>query len=400
MGEPTVAKRTVRDIDVAGKRVLLRVDFNVPLDDNQRITDDTRIRASLPTIEYLLDHKAKPILMSHLGRPKGKPDPKMSLAPAATRLQELLGKPVVFAKDCIGDAAEKAIVGCPSGGAVLLENTRFHAGEEKNDPEFAAQLAALGDLYVNDAFGSCHRAHASTYGVPEKLGSGVAGFLVGKEVEALGKVLAAPREGFVLLLGGAKVDDKIKVIGNLMPRTETMLIGGGMTYAFLKAQGKEIGKSLLKEGSLEAAQQVLSLVQSSGARMELPTDTVIANEFAESAERRTVASDAIPADWMGMDIGPETARKYAEVVRGAKTVFWNGPMGVFEMAPFAEGTRVLAQAMAESKAFTVVGGGDSAAAVEQMGFADRMSHVSTGGGASLEFLEGVDLPGVAILDDA
>lgn len=395
-----MSKRTVRDVDVRGKRVLVRVDFNVPLDDEQNITDDTRIRASLPTIKYLLERGAKPVLMSHLGRPKGKVVPEMSLAPVAKRLEELLGQAVVFAADCVGEAAEKAIADCPRGGVVLLENTRFHAGEEKNDPEFAKRLAGLADVYVNDAFGSCHRAHASTYGAPEVLGSGVAGFLVEKEIEALGKVLAAPKEGFVLLLGGAKVSDKIGVIENLLARTQTLLIGGGMTYAFLKAQGKEIGESLLKEGSLEGAQHVLPLVERGGVRMELPTDIVVASEFAESAERRTVAADGIPADWMGMDIGPETAKRYAEIVREAKTVFWNGPMGVFEIAPFAEGTRVLAQAMAESDAFTVVGGGDSAAAVAQMGFADRMSHVSTGGGASLEFLEGKELPGVAVLDDA
>ncbi|MFQ6097135.1 MAG: phosphoglycerate kinase [Armatimonadota bacterium] len=395
-----MSKRTVRDVDVRGKRVLVRVDFNVPLDDEQNITDDTRIRASLPTIKYLLERGAKPVLMSHLGRPKGQVVPEMSLAPVAKRLEELLGQAVVFAADCVGEAAEKAIADCPRGGVVLLENTRFHAGEEKNDPEFAKRLAGLADVYVNDAFGSCHRAHASTYGAPEVLGSGVAGFLVEKEIEALGKVLAAPKEGFVLLLGGAKVSDKIGVIENLLARTQTLLIGGGMTYAFLKAQGKEIGESLLKEGSLEGAQHVLPLVERGGVRMELPTDIVVASEFAESAERRTVAADGIPADWMGMDIGPETAKRYAEIVREAKTVFWNGPMGVFEIAPFAEGTRVLAQAMAESDAFTVVGGGDSAAAVAQMGFADRMSHVSTGGGASLEFLEGKELPGVAVLDDA
>ena len=394
-------KKTIRDVDFVGKRVLIRVDFNVPLDKEQRITDDTRIVASLPTIRHLLHQGALPILMSHLGRPKGQRVPEMSLTPVAGRLEQRLDGPqVVFAPDCIGEPALDAVVQCPTGGVVLLENTRFHPGEEANDPDFSDHLAALGENYVSDAFGTVHRAHASTVGVAERRRPAVAGLLVEKELQMLGRLLEAPREGFVAVLGGAKVADKIDVIKNMLGKVETLLIGGGMAYAFLKAQGKEIGKSLLEEGSLEAAQEVLRLAEGSETELVLPTDFVVADDFSESAATRTVSADAIAPDWMGMDIGPETKEAFAHIVRGAKTVFWNGPVGVFEMAPFAWGTRAVAEAMAEADAFTVVGGGDSAAAVSQMGFDDDMSHVSTGGGASLEFLEGRELPGVAVLDDA
>ncbi len=394
-------KKSIRDVDFSGRRVLTRVDFNVPLDDEQRITDDTRIRASLPTINHLLNQGALPILMSHLDRPKGKRVPEMSLAPAAERLEQLLDGPsMAFADDCIGEPALDAVVKCPDDGVVLLENTRFHPGEEANDAEFSDHLAALGENYVTDAFGSCHRAHASTVGVAERRRPAVAGLLVEKELEMLGQLLGAPRQGFVAVLGGAKVADKIDVIKNMLGKVEKLLIGGGMSYAFLKAQGREIGKSLFEEGSLEAAQEVLGLAEGSETDLVLPTDLVIADAFSDSAATRTVAADAIPPDWMGLDIGPETKEAYADIIRGAKTVFWNGPVGVFEMAPFSWGTRAIAEAMAEADAFTVVGGGDSAAAVAQMGFEDGMRHVSTGGGASLEFLEGRELPGVAVLDDA
>ncbi|MGD8237176.1 MAG: phosphoglycerate kinase [Armatimonadota bacterium] len=396
-----MSKKTIRDVDFVGKRVLTRVDFNVPLDDEQRITDDTRINASLPTIRQLLKQGALPILMSHLGRPKGQRVPEMSLAPVGQRLGQLLDGPqVVFADDCVGEPALEAVVQCPSGGIVLLENTRFHAGEEANDPDFGDRLAALGENYVSDAFGSCHRAHASTVGAAERRRPAVAGLLVEKELEMLGRLLEAPPEGFVTILGGAKVADKIGVIKSMLGKVATLLIGGGMAYAFLKAQGKEIGTSLLEEGSLEAAQEVLQLAEASATDLALPTDFVVAEAFSESAATQTVSADAIPAGWMGLDIGPETKEAYADIVGGAATVFWNGPVGVFEMAPFAWGTRAIAEAMAEADAFTVVGGGDSAAAVSQMGFDDDMSHVSTGGGASLEFLEGKELPGVAVLDDA
>ncbi|MFQ5811480.1 MAG: phosphoglycerate kinase [Armatimonadota bacterium] len=394
-------KKTIRDVDFVGKRVLTRVDFNVPLDDEQRITDDTRINASLPTIRQLLDQGALPILMSHLGRPKGQRVPEMSLAPVAQRLEQLLDGPeVVFADDCIGEPALDAVVRCPSGGVVLLENTRFHPGEEANDPDFSDHLAALGENYASDAFGSCHRAHASTVGAAERRRPAVAGLLVEKELEMLGRLLEAPPQGFVTILGGAKVADKIGVIKNMLGKVEKLLIGGGMSYAFLKAQGKEIGRSLLEEGSLEAAQEVLQVAEASETDLALPTDFIVAEGFSDSAATKTVSADAIPAGWMGLDIGPETKEAYADIVVGATTVFWNGPVGVFEMAPFAWGTRAIAEAMAEADAFTVVGGGDSAAAVSQMGFDDDMSHVSTGGGASLEFLEGKELPGVAVLDDA
>ncbi len=396
-----MAKLTITDarLDYGGKRVLVRVDFNVPLDE-QQVTDDTRIRAALPTVQYLLDEGARPILMSHLGRPKGKVVEELRLRPAGERLQSLLDRPVVCAADCIGEAAQQAVQDCPDGGVVLLENTRFHPGEEKNDAEFSDALAALGDVYVSDAFGTVHRAHASTVGVAERRRPAAAGLLVEKEVTALGRLLDAPQAGFVAVLGGAKVDDKIDVIRNLLGKVEHLLLGGGMTYAFLKAQGKEVGASLLKDESLEAATELQPLIEQSAAEVLLPEDLVVADAFEATANTQVVPVDGIPVGWMGLDIGPRTRERFAGIIRGARTVFWNGPVGVFEMEPFAVGTRAVAQALADCGGLTVVGGGDSAAAMAQLGFADKVDHVSTGGGASLEFVEGRTLPGIAVLDDA
>ncbi|HET6454140.1 MAG TPA: phosphoglycerate kinase [Armatimonadota bacterium] len=390
-------KKTVRDIDVQGKRVLVRVDFNVPQDENGEITDDTRIKAALPTIQYLVDHGAKLILVSHLGRPKGV-DEKLRMDPVAKRLQELLGKPVKKLDDCIGPDVEAAVNQTPSGGVILLENVRFYKEEEANDPDFAKKLASLADVYVNDAFGTAHRAHASTEGVAHYLPA-VAGFLMEKEIEYLGKALGNPDRPFVSILGGAKVKDKIPVIENLIEKVDVLLIGGGMAYTFLKAKGLEVGKSLLDEASIGLCGELMDKAAAKGIKFELPDDVLVADRFAPDAQCKVVPASAIPADWMGVDIGPKTIEKFMNYILSAGTVVWNGPMGVFEMKPFAEGTRAVAQAMANSKAATIVGGGDSAAAVEQMGFADKMSHVSTGGGASLEFLEGKALPGVVALND-
>ncbi len=387
-------KKTVRDIEVAGKRVLVRVDFNVPIQEGQ-ITDDRRIRESLPTIQYLLERGATVILMSHLGRPKGSRNPKYSLRPVAERLSTLLGKPVQFLEDCVGEAVEQAVRSLSPGSVVLLENVRFHPEEEANDPAFAQALARLGEVYVNDAFGSAHRAHASTEGVAHYLPA-VAGFLMEKELRYLGQALANPERPFVAILGGAKVRDKIAVIENLLPKVDRLLIGGGMAFTFLKAKGLEIGRSLLDESSLEFAQRVL---RESGDKLMLPVDGVIAPALEAGVPTQVVSVEAIPADMMGLDIGPETARRFGEVVQGAKTVVWNGPLGAFEVAPFAEGTRAVLDALARSGAVSILGGGDTAAAAEQLGYADKMTHISTGGGASLEFLEGRTLPGVAILMD-
>jgi 3-phosphoglycerate kinase len=391
-------KKTVKDIDVAGKRVLVRVDFNVPLDDRRSVTDDRRIEASLPTIQYLLDKGAKVILMSHLGRPKGGPEVKFSLTPAALRLEDLLGMPVTKLADCIGEMVQGAVNGMPIGHVVMLENVRFYPQEEKNDPEFAKQLAVLGDVYVNDAFGSAHRAHASTEGVAHYMPA-VAGFLMQKELDYLGKAMTSPERPFLAILGGAKVADKIPVIESLLAKVNELVIGGGMAYTFFKAQGYEIGKSLLDQEGLDLAKNAMQSAKDRGVKLYLPEDVVVAAEFKEDAQSKVVPSNQIPPDWIGMDIGPKSVEAFAKVIKGAKIIVWNGPMGVFEMPRFAEGTRAIAQAMSESGATTIVGGGDSAAAVEQMGFADKMSHVSTGGGASLEFLEGKTLPGVAALED-
>lgn len=390
-------KKTVRDIDVRGKRALVRVDFNVPMEDG-RITDETRIVAALPTINYLREQGARIILMSHLGRPKGRPEPSLRLDPVAARLSELLGVPVKKVDDCVGPEAEAAADALGEGEVLLLENLRFHPQEEANDPAFARALARLGDVYVNDAFGAAHRAHASTEGVARHLPA-VAGLLLAREIEVLGKALQAPERPFVAILGGAKVGDKIGVIENLLDKVDTLVIGGGMAYTFLKAKGLEIGKSLLDEGRIEYARALLDRVEAGEVRLVLPQDVVVADAFSPDADSRVVPVDQIPADWEGMDIGPRTREAIAEVVRGAKTVLWNGPMGVFEFPKFAAGTRAVAEAVAASGAFSIIGGGDSAAAVQQAGLADRISHVSTGGGASLEFLEGKELPGVAALAD-
>ncbi|HHY32054.1 MAG TPA: phosphoglycerate kinase [Firmicutes bacterium] len=393
-----MAKATVRDVDVKGKRVLVRVDFNVPMNAEREITDDTRIKAALPTIRYLVDHGARVILASHLGRPKGKPTDEFRMDPVARRLSELLGKPVLKLNECVGDEVKAAVVAMRDGDVVLLENLRFHAEEEANDEGFAKALADLADIYVNDAFGTAHRAHASTAGVARFLPA-VAGFLMEKEIEVMGKALADPERPFVAILGGAKVKDKVGVVRNLLDKVDTLMIGGGMAYTFLKAQGFEVGQSILEADKIDLARELMDKAKARGVRFMLPSDVVIADRFAEDARTRVVPVDQIPPDWQALDIGPETVQRFAKEIAGARTVVWNGPMGVFEMKPFAEGTRGVAKALAESKAVTIVGGGDSAAALEEMGFADKVTHVSTGGGASLEFLEGKELPGVAVLKD-
>lgn len=391
-------KKTLEDFDVNGKKVLVRVDFNVPMDEQGHITDDTRIRAALPTIKYLSKHGAKVILASHLGRPKGKVNMKYSLGPVAKRLSELMGKDVTMAEDCIGEPAEKAVAAAKPGDIVLLENVRFYAEEEKNDREFAKKLASLAELYINDAFGTAHRAHASTAGVAEFLPAG-AGYLMKKEIEVMGKALENPERPFVAILGGAKVGDKIGVIQNLLTKVDSLLIGGGMAYTFLKSMGYEIGKSLLEQDKIELAADLLKQARERGVNLLLPDDVVVTTELKESVPFSTVPISEIPEDLMGVDIGQKTREKFAKVIKDAKTVVWNGPMGVFEIREFAQGTLAVARAMAESGAVTIIGGGDSAAAVEQLGFADAMTHISTGGGASLEFLEGKELPGVAVLND-
>ena len=391
-------KKSVEDIDVSGKKVIARCDFNVPQDENGNITDDKRIRASLETINYLLDHNAAVILCSHLGRPKGEVNMKYSLAPVAKRLSELLGKEVKLAKDVVGEDAKKLAAEVKPGEVVLLENVRFEKGETKNDAALAKAMADMADIYVNDAFGTAHRAHASTAGIADYLPA-VCGFLIKKEISIMGKALSDPARPFVAILGGAKVSDKIGVIENLIDKCDTIIIGGGMAYTFAKAQGGSIGKSLCEDDKLDYARQMIAKAQEKGVKLLLPTDTVAATEFAADAESRVVPTDAIPDDMEGLDIGPETVQLFCNAVRGAGTVVWNGPMGVFEFEKFAAGTRAMAQALADSGAVTIVGGGDSAAAVEQMGFADRITHISTGGGASLEFLEGKELPGVACLLD-
>jgi phosphoglycerate kinase len=394
----SMSKATVRDIDVKGKRVLVRVDFNVPLDDEGRITDDTRIRAALPTVKYLLDRGAKVILASHLGRPKGQRKDEFSLAPVAMRLEELLKQSVRKLDDCVGDQVKAAVASMKNGDIVLLENLRFHQEEEANDEGFAKALAALADIYVNDAFGTAHRAHASTAGVAEFL-PGVAGFLMEKEIDVMGKALSAPERPFVAILGGAKVKDKVGVISNLIEKVDSLIVGGGMAYTFLKAKGLEIGKSIVDLEKLGLAKELMEKAKAMGVTFLLPVDVVVADRFAEDADVKVVGVSEIPQDWQALDIGPKTGEEFSQEIAEAKTVVWNGPMGVFEMKPFAEGTRRIAQALADSEAVTIVGGGDSAAAIEEMGFADKMTHVSTGGGASLEFLEGKVLPGVAALMD-
>ncbi len=392
-------KKTVQDICVKGKKVLVRCDFNVPLDADKNITDETRINAALPTIKYLLDNGAAVILCSHLGRPKGEFNMKYSLAPVAKRLSEKLGFEVKLASDVIGESAKTLAAECKEGEAVLLENVRFHAEEEKNDPDFAKALADMAEIYVSDAFGTVHRAHASTAGVAAYLPA-VAGFLIGKELDFLGSAVEEPKRPFVAILGGAKVKDKIGVITNLIEKVDTLIIGGGMAYTFQKAMGKEIGKSLLDEERIELAKELMAKAEEKGVKLLLPIDNVCGNDFSNDCEMITVDAEAgIPADFEGMDIGPKSVELFSKAVKEAATVVWNGPMGVFEFANFAKGTLAVATAMAESDAITIIGGGDSAAAVTQMGLADKMSHISTGGGASLEFLEGKTLPGVACLQD-
>ena len=391
-------KKTIEDIDVSGKKVLVRCDFNVPLDENKNITDETRINAALPTIKYLLEHKAAVILCSHLGRPKGEFNMKYSLAPVAKRLSEKLGFEVKLAKDVIGPDAKKLAAEVKPGEAVLLENVRFHAEEEKNDPAFAKELASMAEIYVSDAFGTVHRAHASTAGVAEYLPA-VAGFLIGKELNFLGKAVTNPERPFVAILGGAKVKDKIGVITNLIEKVDTLLIGGGMAYTFMKATGGEIGNSLCDDERLSLALELLDKAKAKGVKLLLPIDNVCGKEFNNDTEQMICESGKIPEGWEGLDIGPKTVELFSKEIKAAKTVVWNGPMGVFEMPNFAKGTLAIATAMAESDATTIIGGGDSAAAVTQMGLAGKMSHISTGGGASLEFLEGKTLPGVAALND-
>ncbi|HEY85796.1 MAG TPA: phosphoglycerate kinase [Chloroflexi bacterium] len=389
-------KKTLTDIDVSGKRVLLRVDFNVPLQDGV-VGDDRRIRSALPTIEYLLKRNAAVILMSHLGRPKGQALDALKMNPVAERLAELLDRPVKKMDDCVGLEVESAVKAMRPGDVILLENTRFHPEEKKNDKNFAAQLAALGQIYVNDAFGSAHRAHASTEGVTHFLRPAVAGFLLAKELDYLGKALADPAPPFLAILGGAKVSDKIGVIKNLLPKVDGLLIGGGMANTFFAAQGYNTGNSLVEQGALDTAK---SLLDEAGDKLILPVDLTLADKFAADAEIRVVPVDEIPDGWMALDIGPASIAHFSNRLAAAKTVIWNGPMGVFEFPRFAEGTFAVAQALAElSDAATIIGGGDSAAAVELSGLSSKMSHISTGGGASLEFLEGKSLPGVAALDE-
>jgi phosphoglycerate kinase len=395
-----MSKKTVSDIDLKGKKVLMRADFNVPLDENGVITDETRITAALPTINYILDQGASLILMSHMGRPKNQPNPKYSLAPVAKKLSELLKKEVIFNDDgaVTGSVTVAAAAGLKPGEVLLLQNTRFRPEEEKNDQRFAKELADLGDVFVNDAFGTAHRAHASTVGIAEIL-PGVSGFLIQKELDFMGKALENPERPFVAILGGSKVSDKIGVINNLLEKVDTLIIGGGMAFTFLKAQGYEIGKSLLEEDKLELANELVAKAKAKGVNLLLPVDVVAAEAFAADSPFVVVDINAIPANSLGLDIGPVTSATFAKAIMSAKTVIWNGPMGVFEMAAFAKGTEAVAKAMSDSNAITIIGGGDSAAAVKILGYEEGMSHISTGGGASLEFLEGKKLPGIEILQD-
>ena len=392
-------KKTIMDVDVKGKKILLRCDFNVPQNkETLEITSDKRIVAALPTIRYLLEQGAAVIACSHLGKPKGQWKENLSLAPVAKRLGELLGQDVIFAKDVIGEDAKAKAAALKGGEVLLLENLRFHAEEEKNDAAFAKELASMAELYVSDAFGTVHRAHASTAGVADHLPA-VSGLLVAKELEIMGKALDDPKRPFVAVLGGAKVSDKIAVINNLLDKADTIIIGGGMAYTFMKAQGGEIGGSLLEADKMDYALEMIEKAKQKGVNLLLPTDTVCAAEFAADAEPSVHSSMAIPAELQGLDIGPATTEAFCNATVGAGTIVWNGPMGVFEFPAFAHGTKAMAKALAESGAVTIIGGGDSAAAAEQLGFADRITHISTGGGASLEFLEGKELPGVACLLD-
>jgi len=390
-------KKSVRDVEVTGKRVFVRVDFNVPLEDG-KITDDTRIRETLPTIKYLIENGAKVILASHMGRPKGQFVDSMRLTPAAVRLSELLGKPVVKADEAIGDAVKAQIAELKDGDVLLLENVRFYAGEEKNDPELAKEFASLADLFVNDAFGAAHRAHASTAGIAAYLPA-VSGLLMEKELSVLGKALLNPERPFTAIVGGSKVKDKIDVINKMLEIADNVLIGGGLAYTFLKAQGHEIGKSLCDNEKLDTALGFIEKAKELGKNFMIPVDFVVTDDFSADANTKIVDVDGIPADWEGIDIGPKTRELYADVIKNSKLIVWNGPMGVFEIEPFSHGTRAVAQACAETAGYTVIGGGDSAAAAEKFHLADKMDHISTGGGASLEFMEGKKLPGVEALND-
>lgn len=391
-------KRTVRDVEVAGRRVLVRVDFNVPLDEHGRVADDRRIQESLPTVRYLLEQGAVVVLMSHLGRPGGRVVEELRMAPVGERLAQLLGRPVRVLPDCVGPEVEAVVARLQPGEVALLENLRFHPGEEANDPDFAAALARLGDLYVNDAFGTAHRAHASTVGVAAHLPA-VAGLLMEKEIRYLSRLLESPEHPFVAVLGGKKVSDKIGVLRNLLERVDAVLVGGGMAYTFLRSQGYRVGRSLVEEDKVELARELIERARARGVQLWLPEDVVVAERPSPEVPRRVVPAGEIPEGWMGLDIGPRTAERFAGVIQGARLVVWNGPMGVFELEPFAAGTRAVAEAVARCPGTTVVGGGDTAAAVERFGLLERFDHVSTGGGASLEFLEGRELPGIRVLQD-
>jgi phosphoglycerate kinase len=391
-------KKTLKDVDVKGKRVFCRVDFNVPMQDG-KITDETRIRAALPTINYLVEQGAKVILASHFGRPKGKVVEEMRLTPVAARLGEILGKNVQKADEAYGDSVKQKIEAMSEGDVLLLENVRFYPGEEKNDPELAKEFAALADVYVNDAFGAAHRAHASTEGIAHYLPA-VAGFLMEKELEVLGKALSNPERPFTAIIGGAKVKDKIGVIDNLLEKVDNLIIGGGLAYTFVKAQGNEVGKSLLEEDKIDLANSFIAKAKEKGVNFYMPIDAIVADDFSPDANTKEVSINSIPSDWEALDIGPKTAELYMDVIKKSKLVIWNGPMGVFEFDKFAQGTKAVAEALAESKdTYSVIGGGDSAAAVEKLNLAEQMSHISTGGGASLEFMEGKELPGVVALND-
>lgn len=393
-------KKTIDQIDVRGKRVLMRVDFNVPLDESGQVTDDTRIVAALPSIKKIVADGGKLILMSHLGRPKGKPVDSMRLGPAAKRLSDLLAMPVQMAPDCVGTEVEKLVAAMKPGGVALLENLRFYKEEEANDPAFAEKLAQLGDVYVNDAFGTAHRAHASTEGVTRHIDTCVAGYLMEKEIEYLSKTLEAPKKPFVAILGGAKISGKIDVIENLLPKVDSLLIGGAMSYTLLLAKGVQVGKSLVEPDKLDVAKAVLEKAKKAGVNFLLPVDHVVAEKVEAGAASKVVSEDGIPADWCGVDIGPKTIAAYSQLIAAAQTVIWNGPMGVFEIPEFSKGTFAVAKALADSAATTVIGGGDSVSAVNKAGVADKITHISTGGGASLELMEGKALPGLVALTDA
>lgn len=393
-------KKSIKDIDIKGKKVLMRVDFNVPFDDKKEISDNSRIVGALPTINYILQNGGKVILLSHLGRPKDEPNPDYSLEPVAQELSRLLGKEVTFSQDdlVVSEKTKNIVAKMKDGDVLLLENTRFRKEEKENDSDFSKELASLGDVFVNDAFGAVHRAHASTVGIAKFLPA-VSGLLIEKELRIMGNALDNPERPFVAILGGAKVSDKIGVIENLIHKVDTLIIGGGMAYTFLKAQGYEVGKSLLEEDKVELAKELMVKAKEKGVNLILPKDIVVAQEFAADADFKTVLADAIPKDYMGLDVGEKTQEMFSKIIDGAKTIIWNGPVGVFEFDAFAKGTLAIAKAMVKAEAITIIGGGDSAAAVKKLGYADKMTHISTGGGASLKYLEGKSLPGIEVLEE-